>query len=343
MPLDAVPAFPCFLSQIIAVIDLHIKYFSVLILLFGKISFFIHSGFTFMRLLFLGSPDFAVPSLKALFDSKHTIVGVITQPDKPSGRGSQMQETPVKLFAKQHQIPVFTPDSCKTEEAKALFKSLNFDLGVVVAYGNILPQAILDIPPKGFINAHGSLLPKYRGAAPIMAPILNGDSHSGISIQKMVKKVDAGDVIASRSIPLEPTETTETLHDKLSILSADLLLEVCNLIENNQATFTPQNESEATFVGKLNKEMGKINWSEPAIVIERKIRAFSPWPGTYCFAKIGNELTRVKITKATIGQYEKNDIVPGKVLSPNSPAVTWTWFLRSTKTSTSLRTPNSGK
>lgn len=287
----------------------------MLITLFDKIGLFTHSGLNFMKLLFLGSPDFAVPSLKALFESKHTIVGVITQPDKPSGRGSHIQETPVKQFAIQHKIPVYTPESCKTDDSKTLFKSLNFDLGIVVAYGNILPQSILDIPPKGFINAHGSLLPKYRGAAPIMAPILNGDSHSGISIQKMVKKVDAGDVIASRTIPLESTETTETLHDKLSILSAELLLEVCNLIENNQATYTPQNEAEATFVGKLNKEMGKINWTEPAVVIERKIRAFSPWPGTYCFAKIGNELTRVKITKATIGQYEKNDITPGKVLS----------------------------
>lgn len=268
-----------------------------------------------MKILFLGSPEFAVPSLKALLESEHKIVGVITQPDKPSGRGSQIQETPVKIFAKQHQIPVFTPESCKTEETKNLLQNLSFDLGVVVAYGNILPQSILDIPPKGFINAHGSLLPKYRGAAPIVAPLLNGDSISGISIQKMVKKVDAGDIILNREIKLESTETASSLHDKLSLLSAEALIEVCRLIENNQATYTPQDEKQATFVGKLNKEMGKINWSEPAVIIERKIRAFSPWPGTYCFAKIGGDLTRIKITKASIGQSEGNENFPGKVIS----------------------------
>lgn len=269
-----------------------------------------------MRLLFLGSPEFAVPSLKALFESGHEIIGVITQPDKPSGRGSQIQETPVKSFAIANQIPVFTPETCRSEEVKTLLKSLNFDLGVVVAYGNILPQAILDIPSKGFINAHGSLLPKYRGASPIVAPLLNGDDKTGISIQKMVKKVDAGDVILSLEINIEPTETAQTLHDKLSELSAKALLQVCDLIENNKAKYAPQDESQATFVGKLNKEMGKINWAESANVIERKIRAFTPWPGSYCFAKIAGTLTRIKITKATIAQIDpKNNTTPGKVLS----------------------------
>lgn len=269
-----------------------------------------------MKLLFLGSPEFAVPSLKALFESKHEIVGVITQPDKPSGRGSQIQETAVKSFAKANQIPVYTPETCRSEEVKNLFKSLNFDLGIVVAYGNILPQYILDIPPKGFINAHGSLLPKYRGASPIVAPILNGDKKTGISIQKMVKKVDAGDVILSLEILLEPIETAQTLHDKLSELSAKALLQVCELIESNQAIYTPQEESQATFVGKLTKEMGKINWLENAEVIERKIRAFTPWPGSYCFAKIAGSLTRIKITKATIAHIDaKNNPCPGKVLS----------------------------
>ncbi len=269
-----------------------------------------------MKLLFLGSPEFAVPSLKTLFESKHEIVGVVTQPDKPSGRGGQIQETAVKSFANANRILVYTPETCRSEEVKNLFKSLNFDLGIVVAYGNILPQSILDIPPKGFINAHGSLLPKYRGASPIVAPILNGDKKTGISIQKMVKKVDAGDVILSLEIILEPTETAQTLHDKLSELSAIALLKVCELIEKNQAVYTPQDESQATFVGKLNKEMGKINWREDAEVIERKIRAFTPWPGSYCFAKIAGTLTRIKITKATIAQMGSiNNPAPGKVLS----------------------------
>jgi methionyl-tRNA formyltransferase len=268
-----------------------------------------------MNILFLGSPEFAVPSLKALLESEHKIVGVITQPDKPSGRGSQIQETPVKIFAKENKLPVFTPESCRTEESKELFQSLNFDLGVVVAYGNILPQSILDIPPKGFINSHGSLLPKYRGASPIVAPILNGDSHSGISIQKMVKKVDAGDIILTIETKLEPTETAETLHDKLSLLSAKALVEVCHKIENNTATYSPQDETSATLVGKLTKEMGKVNWSEPASVIERKIRAFTPWPGAFCFAIIGGNLTRVKIIKATEGPIDIKETTPGKVVS----------------------------
>jgi len=269
-----------------------------------------------MKLLFLGSPEFAVPTLKALFESKHEIVGVITQPDKPSGRGGHIQETAVKSFAIANQLPVFTPETCRSEEAKKLFQDLNFDLGIVVAYGNILPQNILDIPPKGFINAHGSLLPKYRGASPIIAPILNGDEKTGISIQKMVKKVDAGDVILSLEILLEPTETAQTLHDKLSELSAKAVLQVCELIENNRAIYMPQDESKASFVGKLNKEMGKINWSEDAAVIERKIRGYTPWPGSFCFAKIGGNLTRIKITKATIAQIDsKINTIPGKVIS----------------------------
>lgn len=267
-----------------------------------------------MKIVFLGSPDFALPSLKALVEKKHTIVAVFTQPDRPAGRGGHLQETPIKIFAKSLGLPVFTPETCKTEEAYQIFKKLDFDLGVVVAYGNILPQKILDIPSKGFINAHGSLLPLYRGASPIAAPILNGDKISGVSIQKMVKKVDAGDVYLSLSIDLASDETLETLHDKLSALAAKALLEVCEQIANNTAVAIPQEESKASFAGKLTKEMGRIDWSEPANVIDRKIRAFTPWPGSYCFANIANRFTRIKILKASLVNDEK-PYTPGIIVS----------------------------
>lgn len=269
-----------------------------------------------MRILFLGSPDFAIPSLNALINAKHEIVAVFTQPDRPAGRGAKIQETPVKLCALGHNLKVYTPETCKSDETYELMKSLNFELGVVIAYGNILPQRVLDIPPKGFINAHGSLLPLYRGASPISAPILNGDKISGISIQKMVKKVDAGDVLLSMPIELSPDETTESLHDKLSHLASIALVKVCEEIHNNTIVATPQDETKATFAGKLNKDMGKINWAESAEIIDRKIRAFTPWPGTYCFIKIANELTRVKIIKATPAE-NINCNIPGKIISNN--------------------------
>lgn len=252
-----------------------------------------------MKIVFFGTPEYSLPALKLLHESQHQVVAVYTQPDKPSGRGSKENPTPIKVLANEFNIPVYTPSTLKTDESLDQLKNINFDLGVVIAYGNILTTPILNIPKFGYINAHGSLLPKYRGASPITAPLLNGDETTGVTIQNMVLKVDAGDIVNSKEIPITNEDNASTLHDKLSDLSAELILDTCNLIENNKVDPIPQDASKATFVKKLTKEMGHIDWNEPADIIERKVRAFYPWPGSFAFVKIKNKDVRVKISKAT--------------------------------------------
>ncbi|PCJ57630.1 MAG: methionyl-tRNA formyltransferase [Planctomycetota bacterium] len=252
-----------------------------------------------MKLIFFGSPEYSLPSLTKLYQSHHEIIAIYTQPDKPSGRGSQENPTPIKSLANELNIPVYTPSSLKTDEAFNQLNQLEFDLGVVIAYGNILSTKILNIPKYGYINAHGSLLPQYRGASPITAPLLNGDSTTGVTIQKMVLKVDAGDIVNSDTISISKEDNASTLHDKLSELSSTLLLETCNMVETNKINAIPQDESKATFVKKLTKQMGHINWNESANIIERKIRAFYPWPGSFSFVNLKNKDARIKILKAT--------------------------------------------
>lgn len=255
-----------------------------------------------MRVLFWGTPEFAVESLKALIDSNHEVVGVITQPDKPKGRGQKVQPPPVKEEALKHGIPVFQPEKIKNNpEILDTIKKLNPDISVVVAYGKILPEEIINIPKYKTINVHASLLPKYRGAAPIQRAIMEGDEETGVCIMEIVKELDAGDVYQCRKVKINPDDDIITLHDKLAKEGADLLIEVLNKIEKGQITKTPQDHSNATYAKPIEKEEGKIDWKRPAKDIFNQIRALKVWPKA--FTEFRGQ--QIKILDATIVNCEK--------------------------------------
>ena len=233
-----------------------------------------------MRILFMGTPDFAVPSLEALLNAGHEICGVFTQPDKPKNRGMKLQAPPVKEFALAHNIPVYQPENVKDGTAMDLIQQLAPELIAVAAYGRILPVDILEYPAYGCINVHSSLLPKYRGSAPIHWAILNGDQQSGVTIMHMVKAMDAGDIIAQATTPIDPNETVETLHDRLAQMGAKLLVEVVEQLKNGTATRTPQDESKVTFAPMLSRELSPLDWTHTARQLHDQVRGLIPWPAT---------------------------------------------------------------
>lgn len=233
-----------------------------------------------MRILFMGTPDFAVPSLEALVNAGHEICGVFTQPDKPKNRGMKLQAPPVKEFALAHDIPVFQPETVKDGTAMEIIRELAPELIAVAAYGRILPVDILDYPPFGCINVHSSLLPKYRGSAPIHWAILNGDSESGVTIMHMAKAMDAGDIIAQAVTPIDPNETVETLHDRLAQMGAALLTEVVEQLRDGTATRTPQDESQVTYAPMLSRELSPLDWTRTARQLHDQVRGLIPWPAT---------------------------------------------------------------
>jgi methionyl-tRNA formyltransferase len=233
-----------------------------------------------MRIVFFGTPDFAIPSLKILHESKHNIVAVVTAPDKPRGRGRSLSVTPIKQFTLDNDLKVITPDKLKDEEFEKELKSLEPDLFVVVAF-RILPQNIFTIPSKGSFNLHGSLLPKYRGAAPIQWSIINGDTQTGLTTFFLEKKVDTGNIILKEKIDIEELDNLGTLHDKMSIAGADLVLKTVNLIEAGNVILTDQDDSIATPAPKIKKETCRIDWTKNAEEIHNLIRGLSPYPGAF--------------------------------------------------------------
>lgn len=258
----------------------------------------------------MGTPLFAVSPLKALIaDNRFEIIGVVTQPDKPTGRGQNQKSSPIKSVALENNLPVFTPNKIKNDpEFLNRLKNLQPDVIVVVAYGKILPQTILDIPKFGIVNVHASLLPKYRGASPITAAILNGDKTTGITLMKMDLAMDTGPIIAtSEEIAIEMEDTTATLSKKLSDIGADLLIEYLPKYLGGEITPRPQDETKATYVKTIQKSDGKINWQETAEVIDRKIRGYYPWPGS--FTNFNGKL--LKILQAEV--LTENPSTPGTV------------------------------
>lgn len=234
-----------------------------------------------MRIVFMGTPDFAVPILKALIESRHEVAAVYTKPDEPKGRSGRLTPSPVKEFALLHGIPVVTPKSLKKPERVEKLRSFSPDAIVVAAYGLILRKEVLELPKYGCINVHASLLPKYRGAAPIQWAILNGERFSGVTIMQMNEGLDTGDILKTVEIPLDEKETAGSLFDKLSVLGAEPLLQVLDEAEAGTLHPVPQTESPTEYAKMLTKEMGKLDFSESAVVLERKIRGFSPWPSAY--------------------------------------------------------------
>lgn len=231
-----------------------------------------------MRIVFAGTPDFSVPVLQAILDSAHTVVGVYTQPDRPAGRGRKLAPGPVKQLALQHDLPVFQPITLKDAEARQTLAYLRPDLMVVVAYGLLLPQAVLDIPRLGCVNLHASLLPRWRGAAPIQRAILAGDSETGVCLMQMEAGLDSGPVLAKVGTPVAGDETGGSLHDRLSRLSAGLLAEHLDDLEAGRLPPEIQEESQVTYAHKLDKREADIDWQGDAAQIERQVRAFNPWP-----------------------------------------------------------------
>lgn len=254
-----------------------------------------------MSIIFAGTPEFAKIHLQALIDKKVDICAVYTQPDRPKGRGQKVQISPVKELAQAHGIEVLTPCNFKDPNDVEKFKSFNAKLAVVVAYGLLLPQSILDAPEQGCINVHGSLLPKLRGAAPIQRAIINGDSHTGICIMKMTKQLDSGDVLIKEQIPIDSDDNQETLFNKLAHLGAKVLADNIDLLINGKIKGVAQDENEVTFAPKLLKEQGQINFNNTAKAVNCHIRGFTPSPGAFiCIDDLNYKVFASKIlnTKA---------------------------------------------
>lgn len=235
-----------------------------------------------MRVVFMGTPEFAVPTLEALI-AHHEVIAVVTQPDKPKGRGKAMACPPVKETAMTHDIPVYQPVRVREESFVGTLRELQPDVIVVVAFGQILPESILNIPPYGCINVHASLLPKYRGAAPMQWAIINGEKETGITTMYMAKGLDTGDMIDTVVIPIDPKETGETLHDKLSAAGGKLILQTLEELEAGTAKRIPQDDAKSSYAGMLTRELGEIDWTKSAVEIERLIRGLNSWPSAYTY------------------------------------------------------------
>ena len=233
-----------------------------------------------MRIVFMGTPDFSVPTLEQLIRN-HQVVGVVTQPDKRKGRGKAMAFPPVKEKALEYDIPVYQPVKVREPEFIEELKKMNLDIIVVVAFGQILPEEILNLPPYGCVNVHASLLPKYRGAAPIQWAVIDGEKETGVTTMYMAKGLDTGDMLDKVVVPIDPKETGESLHDKLSEAGGRLILETLTKLENGTAVRIPQNDAESCYAKMLTKELGEIDWNQSAAAIERLIRGLNSWPSAY--------------------------------------------------------------
>jgi len=258
-----------------------------------------------LRVVFMGSPDFSVPVLDALVDAGHEIACVYCQPPRPAGRGKKDRPTPVQARAQALDLPVRHPRSLKDGDAQAEFAALNADIAVVVAYGLLLPQAVLDAPKRGCLNIHASLLPRWRGAAPIHRAIMAGDAETGICIMQMEAGLDTGPVLLRQAEQIRPDDTTALLHDRLSALGADLIVQT--LAQLDDLTPQPQPEEGVTYAKKIDKTEARIDWSRPAPEVDRQIRGLSPFPGAWC--EIGDQRVKVLASSLGVGQG-----APGTVL-----------------------------
>ena len=234
-----------------------------------------------MKIVYMGTPDFAVAPLEALIQAGHQVTAVVTQPDKQRGRGKEVQMTPVKECALKHGIPVFQPIKIKEKEAVDRLREYPADIFVIAAFGQLLSEEILEMPPFGCVNIHASLLPAYRGAAPIQWVILNGEKETGVTIMQMEKGLDTGDMLLKKAIPIEPKETGESLHDKLMEIGAELIVEALPLIESGAIIPEKQEDSKSSYASRLNKEMGHIDWNKDAEELERLVRGLNSWPSAY--------------------------------------------------------------
>ena len=270
-----------------------------------------------MKIIFAGTPHFAASALAALL-REHQIVAVLTQPDRPAGRGMQLAATPVKLLASQHDLPLLQPVTLRTEEVQRTIAALNADVMVVAAYGLILPKAVLQLPRYGCLNIHASLLPRWRGAAPIQRAILAGDKETGITIMQMDEGLDTGDMLLRKACPIAPDDTSATLHDKLAEMGASSILEALHLLQENRLTPVKQDNDAACYAAKLTKSEAQIDWRQDARQIERAVRAYNPFP--VCHASLHG--AAIKIWRVGLCPDKNGD--PGKVIAVDKHGITVT-------------------
>ncbi len=253
-----------------------------------------------MRVVFMGTPDFATALLQELSDRGHEIAAVYTQPPRPAGRGMEPRKSPVHRLAEKLGLPVFTPKSLRSAEAAEAFRALDADVAVVAAYGLLLPKAILDAPRFGCLNLHGSLLPRWRGAAPIQRAIIAGDKESGVGVMRMEEGLDTGPVSLEARVAIPPQMTAQELHDALAPLGAKLMADALDLLERGELRFTPQPEAGVTYAQKIDKAEARIDWSRPAQEVHNLIRGLSPAPGAWFEADLGHGVERVKVSQTRI-------------------------------------------
>ncbi|MEN2775957.1 methionyl-tRNA formyltransferase [Acetivibrio clariflavus] len=270
-----------------------------------------------MRIVFMGTPEFAIPSLDMLLKEGYDVVAVVTQPDKPKGRGNKMSPPPVKEYAIEHGIEVLQPEKVKTEEFVEKIKEINPDLLVTAAYGKILPKSVLDIPKYGCINVHGSLLPRYRGAAPIQWSIINGEKVTGITTMYTDVGMDTGDMLVKAEIQITEDMTAGELHDKLAVLGAEVLKETLLRLKNGTLERIPQNDEEATYAPMMTKEIGCIDWSKSSREIHNLVRGTNPWPGAYTFLS-GKKM---KIWMTSVVSDDKHDSKAGTILKVSKDGI----------------------
>ncbi|MDV7105735.1 methionyl-tRNA formyltransferase [Vibrio sp. TH_r3] len=269
-----------------------------------------------LRIVFAGTPDFAARHLAALLSSEHKVIAVYTQPDRPAGRGKRLTASPVKNIALENNIAVFQPENFKSDEAKQQLAELNADIMVVVAYGLLLPQVVLDTPKLGCINVHGSILPRWRGAAPIQRSIWAGDAETGVTIMQMDLGLDTGDMLKVAKLPIEADDTSASMYDKLAQLGPTALIECLSDIANSQVSPEKQDDALANYAKKLSKEEAKIDWSQDAEFIERCIRAFNPWPMSY-FSIADNN---IKVWRSRV-EHITNNQTAGTILKADKTGI----------------------
>ncbi|MBY5982415.1 methionyl-tRNA formyltransferase [Ferrimonas balearica] len=271
---------------------------------------------TALKIVFAGTPDFAAQHLAALLDSHHQVVAVYTQPDRPAGRGKKLTASPVKQLALQHDLPVYQPQSLRKAEAQAELSAIDFDLMVVVAYGLILPKAVLEMPRLGCINVHGSLLPRWRGAAPIQRSIWAGDAETGVTIMQMDEGLDTGAMLHKAALPIEDTDTSASLYTKLAELGPQALLEALTPLADGTAVAEVQDDTLANYAEKLSKEEAAVDWSKSALALWRECRAFNPWP-----------VSHFQVAEQTIKLWgcdvleQQHDAAPGTIIGADKQGI----------------------
>jgi methionyl-tRNA formyltransferase len=266
-----------------------------------------------LRIAYFGTPDFAVPALRALIASPHDVVGLVSQPDRPKGRGQKLQATPTKAVAEPAGIPVLQPTRLKEDAFVESLRALSPDLGVVAAYGRIIPDRVLEVPRLGMINIHASILPRYRGAAPVHRAVINGDDETGVSIMRVVSELDAGPVFAIERMPIGPEQTTPEVERALAEIGGRLVLAVVDRLSEGTATGVPQNHAEATYAPKLERHEGRIDWTLPAAQIHNLVRGLQPWP----LVSVAIDGVRCTIHRTALAS-ERTSAAPGTVITASA-------------------------